>query len=115
MREHSSTMVRVDYPDEHGLLHGVISKSGNEAIFAYVQITPTVAVNPAPLKFPGLDSKTTYEIKAVFPAGEPRYMSVNKPEWMSGITLSGSALSAIGVSAPILAPANAFLIEITKR
>ena len=112
---HSSTMVRVDYPDEHGLLHGVISKSGDEAIFAYVQITPTVAVNPAPLKFPGLDSKTTYEIRAVFPAGEPRYMSVNKPEWMSGITLSGSALSAIGVSAPILAPANAFLIEITKR
>ena len=112
---HSSTMVRVDYPDEHGLLHGVISKNKTEAIFAYVQLTPTVAVNPAPLKFPGLDASATCEIKAVFPAGEPRYMSVKKPDWMSGITLSGSALSAIGVSAPILAPANAFLIEITKR
>jgi alpha-galactosidase len=33
---------------------------------------------------------------------------------MSGITMSGSALAAIGVTAPILAPANAFLIEITK-
>ncbi|CAB5115641.1 unannotated protein [freshwater metagenome] len=108
-------MVRVDYPDDHGLLHGVISKNKTEAIFAYIQITPTVAVNPAPLKFPGLESDATYEIKAVFPAGEPRYMSVKKPDWMSGITLSGSALSAIGVSAPILAPANAFLIEITKR
>jgi alpha-galactosidase len=41
-------------------------------------------------------------------------MLVAPPEWMNGITLSGSALSVIGVTAPILAPANAFLIEITK-
>jgi alpha-galactosidase len=33
---------------------------------------------------------------------------------MNGVTLSGSALAAIGVTAPILAPANALLIEITK-
>jgi alpha-galactosidase len=33
---------------------------------------------------------------------------------MDGITMSGSALATIGVSAPILAPANAVLIEITK-
>jgi alpha-galactosidase len=33
---------------------------------------------------------------------------------MAGITMSGSALAAIGVTAPILAPANAFLIEISK-
>jgi alpha-galactosidase len=33
---------------------------------------------------------------------------------MDGITMSGSALATIGVNAPILAPANAVLIEITK-
>ena len=111
---HSSTMVRVDYPDEHGLLHGVVSKDKSHGLFAYVQITPTVAVNPAPLKFPGLDIASNYEIKAVYPAGEPRYMVVQKPEWMNGIHISGSALAMVGVSAPILAPANAFLIEINK-
>jgi alpha-galactosidase len=41
-------------------------------------------------------------------------MLITPPEWMAGITMSGSALSAIGVTAPILAPANALLIEISK-
>jgi hypothetical protein len=41
-------------------------------------------------------------------------MLIAPPQWMSGITMSGSALASIGVTAPILAPANAFLIEIDK-
>jgi alpha-galactosidase len=41
-------------------------------------------------------------------------MLITPPDWMSGISLSGSTLASIGVTAPILAPANAFLIEITK-
>jgi hypothetical protein len=41
-------------------------------------------------------------------------MQIAPPDWMDGITMSGSALAAIGVTAPILAPANAFLIEIIK-
>jgi alpha-galactosidase len=73
-----------------------------------------MSVHPSPLKFPGLDESANYVIKAVFPAGKPRYMLITPPEWMSGISMSGSALGAIGVTAPILAPANAFLIEITK-
>jgi alpha-galactosidase len=111
---HSGKMVRVDYPEAHAYLHGVTAHDQSRAIFAYVQLTPTVAIHPSPLKFPGLDHSATYTIKAVFPAGKPRFMLITPPEWMSGITLSGSALASIGVTAPILAPANAFLIEITK-
>jgi len=111
---HTGKMVRVDYPDSHGYLHGVIAHDKARATFAYVQLTPTVAINPSPLKFPGLDDQSTYLVKAVFPAGKPRFMLITPPEWMDGVSLSGSALAAIGVTAPILAPANAFLIEITK-
>ena len=111
---HSGKMVRVDYPEPHAYLHGVQAHDASRAIYAYVQLTPTVSIHPSPLKFPGLDQSANYVIKAVFPAGKPRFMLITPPEWMSGITLSGSALSAIGVTAPILAPANAFLIEITK-
>jgi alpha-galactosidase len=111
---HSGKMVRVDYPDTHGYLHGVTAHDHSRAIFAYVQLTPTVTVHPSPLKFPGLDPEATYSVKAVFPAGKPRFMLIAPPEWMSGVSLSGSALASIGVTAPILAPANAFLIEITK-
>ena len=107
-------MVRVDYPEAHAYLHGVTAHDQSRAIFAYVQLTPTVAIHPSPLKFPDLDQSATYTIKAVFPAGKPRFMLITPPEWMSGINLSGSALASIGVTAPILAPANAFLIEITK-
>jgi alpha-galactosidase len=111
---HSGKMVRVDYPDTQAYLHGVTAHDLSRAIFAYVQLTPTTTIHPSPLKFPDLDPTANYLVKAVFPAGKPRYMLISPPEWMSGITMSGSALAAIGVTAPILAPANAFLIEITK-
>jgi len=111
---HSGKSVRIDYPDEHGYLYGVISADTKKSIFAYVQLTPTVTIHPASLKFAGLDAAANYLVKAVYPAGKPRFMLITPPQWMDGITMSGSALAAIGVSAPILAPANAVLIEITK-
>ena len=111
---HSAKSIRVDYPDEHGYLYGVTSSDTKKSIFAYVQLTPTTVIHPAALKFPGLDAAATYSIKAVYPAGKPRFMLITPPEWMDGIKLSGSALATIGVTAPILAPANAVLIEITK-
>ncbi len=111
---HSAKSIRVDYPDEHGYLYGVTSSDTKKSIFAYVQLTPTTVIHPAALKFPGLDAAATYSIKAVYPAGKPRFMLITPPEWMDGIKLSGSALANIGVAAPILAPANAVLIEITK-
>ncbi len=111
---HSGKSIRVDYPDEHGYLYGVSALDTKKSIFAYVQLTPTAVIHPAALKFPGLDPHATYLVKAVFPAGKPRYMLISPPTWIEGVKISGSALAAIGVSAPILAPANALLIEITK-
>jgi alpha-galactosidase len=111
---HSGKMVRVDYPEPHAYLHGVTAHDRSRAIFAYVQLTPALAMHPSALKFPGLDAQASYTIKAVYPAGKPRYMLISPPDWLSGLTVSGSALSTIGVTAPILAPANALLIEITK-
>ena len=111
---HSGKSVRIDYPDEHGYLYGVVSADTKKSIFAYVQLTPTVTIHPASLKFAGLDAAANYSVKAVYPAGKPRFMLITPPQWMDGITMSGSALATIGVSAPILAPANAVLIEITQ-
>lgn len=111
---HSGKSVRIDYPDNHGYLYGVVSADTKKSIFAYAQLTPTVTIHPASLKFAGLDATANYLVKAVYPAGKPRFMLITPPQWMDGITMSGSALATIGVSAPILAPANAVLIEITK-
>jgi len=111
---HSGKSIRVDYPDEHSYLYGVSSTDTKKSIFAYVQLTPSNVIHPPALKFPGLEVNATYLVKAVFPAGQPRYMLIAPPEWLSGVKLSGSALALIGLTAPILAPANAMLIEITK-
>ena len=111
---HSAKSIRVDYPDEHGYLYGVSARDTKKSIFAYVQLTTTTVIHPAALKFPGLDAAATYSIKAVYPAGKPRFMLIAPAQWMDGITMSGSALANIGVTAPILAPANALLIEISK-
>ena len=111
---HTGKSIRIDYPDKHGYLYGVSTHDSKKSIFAYVQLTPTSAIHPAALKFSGLDPAATYEVKAVYPAGKPRFMLITPPQWMDGIKLSGSALASIGVSAPILAPANAVLIEISK-
>lgn len=111
---HSGNMVRIDYPDGKGYLHGITATDASRALYAYVQLEPTEAVHPAALKFPSLDSAATYSVKAIYPAGRPRYMLIETPEWLDGITLSGSALAYVGLAAPILAPANSFLIEITR-
>jgi alpha-galactosidase len=66
------------------------------------------------MKFPHLNPDAMYQVKAVHPAGRPRYMLVETPDWLNGIELSGSVLANIGISVPILAPANAFLIEISR-
>jgi hypothetical protein len=39
-------------------------------------------------------------------------MAHGSPLWFSGIEISGEALMVIGVTAPILEPENALLIEI---
>ncbi len=111
---HSEQMVRVDYPNSSAYLHGVQAADRSRGLFAYVQLEPTIAVHPAPMKFPDFDPTASYLVKAIYPAGRPRYMLSQTPEWLTGVTLSGSALAHVGLSVPILAPANAFLIEITR-
>ena len=112
---HTGKMLRIDHPDPNGYLYGVVSSSGDRALYAYVQLEPSQGIHPAPLKFRGLAAKATYSVKAIYPAGHPRYMLRETPPWLRGITLSGSALASVGLATPILAPANAILIEITRQ
>ena len=111
---HSEPMVRIDYPDSSAYLHGVQAADHSRGLYAYVQLEPTVAVHSPVMKFPDFEPAATYLAKAIYPAGRPRYMLSQTPDWLTGVILSGSALAQVGLSVPILAPANAFLIEITR-
>jgi alpha-galactosidase len=108
---HTGTTVRMDYPDSHAYLYGVIAPDQSRALFTYAQLTPTVAVHPAPMKFRGLDPVRSYQVKPVFPAGTPHSMLIKNPAWMSGVTLTGRELEVIGLTTPILGPEQAMMIE----
>lgn len=109
---HSGTSIRMDYPDSHAYLYGVVANNQSRALFTYAQLTPTIAVHPSPMKFRGLDPNRAYEVKPLFPGGTPHFMLHKKPDWMSGITLTGRELEVIGLSTPILGPEQAMMIEL---
>jgi alpha-galactosidase len=91
----------------------VVSHDQKRALFTYAQLTPTVAVHPAAMKFRGLEAGQSYRIAPVYPAGKPHFMLHKTPTWMDGVTLTGRELEVIGLTTPILGPEQAMMIEIT--
>ena len=108
---HSGNPVRVDTPDEY-FLQGVVSQDRSKALFSYATLQTASGSRPDALCFPGLDEGRSYRVKAVYPAGEPKFIQRTQVAWLEGVTLSGKALAQVGVRAPILYPENALLIEI---
>jgi alpha-galactosidase len=107
---HNSTMVRVDYPDEHHYLYGVVSQDAKSAIFNFVQLEPSITSHPPNLRFSGLDPLLKYRITLL---AQGDFMAISQPEWMNGEYLvTGSALMESGLPAPILRPANALTIQL---
>jgi alpha-galactosidase len=109
---HRGTMLRIDHPDQSAYLYGVVSEDKKKALFTYAQLVPASSSHPATLRFRGLEADQRYRLAPIFPAGRPREMAHSSPTWFSGIEISGDALMGIGVTAPILEPENALLIEI---
>ena len=108
---HSGNPIRVDSPEEY-FLQGVVSQDKTKALFSYATLQAASGSRPDALCFPGLDENRSYRIKAVYPAGEPKFIQRTQVGWLDGVTLSGLALSQVGVRAPIMNPENALLIEI---
>jgi alpha-galactosidase len=111
---HSGDLVRVDHSDPAAWVHGVVAQDRTEAVFAYVQMSTSVAEGTAPIRFAGLDPDAQYTVAAV--AGEVSGPPGAWPAWAEagGLRLSGRFLEEVGVAAPALAsrPAQAFLITL---
>ena len=111
---HTGKMVRVEQPDDVAFVHGVVAQDKSRALYAYVTLRAMKGQTPNVLRFEGLDSNATYRVKMVTPAGAPQYIHRGLPAWLDGIELTGEALARTGVRPPILAPENAFLIELER-
>jgi alpha-galactosidase len=105
-------MIRVDNQNDEAFTHGVVALDGSRAIFAYAALGTQGPSRPNAIRFAGLEDHKTYRVKAVFPAGEPKYLQRAQVQWLSGVELSGAFLQGTGLKAPILFPENALLIEI---
>lgn len=110
---HSGRMVRSEI-DSTTFVHGVVSQDQKQAIFAYVTLAAAAGSRPNAIVIPGLSKAKLYEVRAVFPMGEPTYIQRTQVAWLDGVTLTGDALATVGLRAPILNPENAMLIEIKE-
>jgi alpha-galactosidase len=111
---HSGRVVRVSDGRPDRFVHGVIATDKSRAIFAYVALRSRVESKPSSFRVPGLEPDGNYRVKMVFPAGDAKYIQKSGPLWTDGVVLTGLALDTIGLRPGVLAPENAFLIELER-
>jgi len=107
---HSGDVVRADYPDPAGYLHGVVSADRRHAVYCFAQLTaPLDGAAPA-LRLPGLDPSLRYSVSC--PLRPPSLLTT--PSWLAsdGFSGSGAALGSAGLAAPRLHPAQAIVLEL---
>jgi alpha-galactosidase len=114
MREllHTGEVVRGDHPDPAAYVHGVVARDRSAGLYAYVQLRTSARGVPAPMRLPGLDPDRRYRADVVAPAGPP--MTIGPvPRW-SPRELTGRVLAEVGLRPPVLAPEQAWLVEVTE-
>jgi alpha-galactosidase len=111
---HSGRMIRVEQPNDTVFVHGVVAQDQSRGIFAYATLRAQQGSQPGSFQLPGLDPKATYRVNVAKPAGDPKVILRALPHWLDGVQLTGAALAKVGLRPPILAPENAFLIEVER-
>jgi alpha-galactosidase len=111
---HSGTLVRADHPDPAAYGHGVVAPDRAAGLFCYAQLRSSERAVPAPMCLPGLDPDRHYRVTVVEPVGAPMVVQSVPAEFASRI-LTGRVLAEVGVRPPILAPEQAWLVEVTAQ
>lgn len=112
---HGGRMVHADVPDPSMLLHGVVSPTADQALFALVAVATSSSEQPGRFALPGLDPDRQYRVQAIYPAGGNVYIQASPPAWLAdGATASGRFLAEVGLPMPILNPEHAVLLHVTQ-
>lgn len=118
---HTGRVVHADHPDQGWSIHGVVSHTGDEAVFSLMRVA-TSAVRPSPaIRLPGLEPSSRYRLAELLPDGitSPVGYEAHAPQswawWNEPVTLPGSILSGAGLRFPDLAPENAILVHLTRE
>jgi alpha-galactosidase len=112
---HAGVTVRSDELDDSALLHGVVSPTGDEAVYCYVQLASSPTEAPVAVTLPGLRDSTRYAVRLLPVGGNPSTQQVRPPSWTrSGITLDGRSLRTVGLRLPVLHPEQALFLQLTR-
>jgi alpha-galactosidase len=111
---HGGELVRADHPDPAAWVHGIVAPHRGEAVFAYMQLTTSVAELPAPARLPGLDPDRVYRVEPLAVGGEPATGHAAPPPWLAagGVSVSGRALASAGLTMPVLDPEQALVLRL---
>ncbi|GHJ44464.1 alpha-galactosidase [Catellatospora sp. TT07R-123] len=108
---HTGRTVRADHPDPSAHLYGVVAADGGHALFAYAQLTASAYDGATRLRLPGLDPRARYRVGLVPELPVPRVWA---QDWSPQLTLTGAALAGHGLAAPLLRPADGFVLELHR-
>jgi alpha-galactosidase len=127
---HSGTTVRADLDlprdgvtgagtdagvDPGAVLHGVVSPSRDEAVFAYVRLETGPDAGPPPVRLPGLDESRRYELDWSRELSSTPPAQQSPPPWMlepGGVVVPGRVLARIGVAMPVIGPGQGVLLTL---
>lgn len=109
----ADTAVRVD---------GVMNAEGTHAVFRFTQLTTSATYPAAPVRLPGLDTRTLWQIRPLAVSlhdglsGTEAGNGQSALGWWNpeGVLIDGAALESFGIRPPSLHPAHAVLFEVTR-
>ncbi|HET8958115.1 MAG TPA: alpha-galactosidase [Microcella sp.] len=114
---HSGTTVRADQVDDGALLHGVVSRNRESAVFAWVRLATSATAHTARVPIPGLNNRALYQVRVRDELGQALRHQVSDPSWLRGSdgapTISGSVLGE-GIPLPLLNPGQAMLFQLSE-
>ena len=113
---HTGRRVNADRPDSASWLHGVVAQDRRHGVFTYAQLEVGVDSTPPRLHLPGLDPDAVYTVSPCPEIALPHSDLARRAPWLAQpVRLSGSALAAVGLTAPFLDPAQAVVFEVTAE
>ncbi|HEY3953827.1 MAG TPA: alpha-galactosidase [Streptosporangiaceae bacterium] len=112
---HTGTVVRADLADEAVLLHGVVSRDGEAALFCWARLATSAAGQSGRVQFPGLAADAGYRVR--IRGEQPSMHQTAPPAWVAQalagwVGIPGAVLAVAGLPMPTLNPEQAMLIEV---
>ena len=126
---HSGDMVRLDFPEESLIGHGVVADDKRSALYSLASVGRSVVSMMGRVRLPGLDPHRAYKVRPVVPGGALAGL-IPPPWWgvdrlagrdtniaeagqsigdIAGIETTGRVLASVGLAHPVVNPEQVVL------